>query len=242
MTNNKKRLGSIDEASAMFGGKMRGNQVTSFSHDSLFSVEAIVDDIRFYANKLTTVNVFLPNGTYLTNLLWPGGYIDPDTRNLHGDYIPPLRGQSVLVSFPEGDVYNARISGYIFKAAISDDAELYVKYNTENDLPNDAIVRSHKSGVAQVFTDKKLVHGFKDGGRQEITDESVKTGIAADGEIEEDSQILQDSSGIQLGKGGPSGHKEVAVVGDNYVLTLLGLQPILQAPTRVGPFAQKVKA
>ncbi len=242
MINNSKKLSDLDEASAMFGKRLTGNKVNSISMDAVTSSEAIVDDVRFFANKLATVNVFLPNGTYLTNLLWPGGYIDPETQELHGDYVPPVRGQSVLVDFPEGDSLNARIVGYIFKSSISDEAELYVRYKTKNDLPADAIVRSHRSGVKQVFTDKKVVTGLEDGGRQEITDESIKSGIAEDGEIDEDAQILQESSGIKLGKGGPSGYKEVAVVGDNYVLTLLGLQPILLSTTRVGPFAQKVKA
>lgn len=242
--NSKPLFGSSAETQAMFGSKVNklGTKVRPSTLGAECSIEAVVDEIRFTEDRLSVVSVYLPNGSYLTNIMWPGGYIDPETNELHGDYIPPVQGQKVMVAFADGDIRNPFISGYIFRAALSDEASKYVDYKPNNGLESDSIVRSHRSGGKQHFSKDNIETGFKNGGDQKISKTKIESGIAADGVIGSAGKILQDANGIKLGVGGPTGHKPVAVVEENYVLTALGLQPILPAPNRTGPFDQVVKA
>jgi len=258
--NNTKSFGeSSDEVSAMFGRRTNGFSVNYEDAEAKYNVDGVIDDIRFFSTKLSTVDVILSNGAFLQNVVWPGGYIDPETMELHGDWIPPVRGQKVVVSFVGGDIRDAYISSFQFRAALSDEVANYVDFKTEKGLSEDSIYRSHRSGGRQHFYDNTIETGFVDKAGQKITPDAIETGfedgakqihtkdtlvsgIAAGGTIGDSGKISQSDSGVELGAGGPSGYKPVAVVGDNYVLTLLGLQPILSGPTRVGPFEQKVKA
>lgn len=238
-------MGSQDEASAMFGTSLKKQSFTKVDGRKPggdVSVEAIIDEINYYENRLPTVSVYLPNGTYIPGIPWPGGYIDPTTRKLHGDCIPPVKGQNVVIAFSNGDPRNPYISAYVFKAALSDEMSLYVDYKKDNAIPADSLMRSHKTGGKQHFYDNTIETGYKDGGNQKVTNTKVDTGVAVNGTIDDKTKISQDANGIKMGTGGPDGHKPVAVVGDNYVLTALGLQPILPAPNRTGPLDQTVKA
>ena len=243
-------------------------RVDSSSEGSMFSIDGIVSEVTKYKNRPTVVSVFLPNGSYLTNVAWSGGYIDPETKNLHGDYIPPVIGQKVMIAFSDGDTRSPYVSAILFRGGLSDEADLYVDFPNKAGIEKDSILRSHRTGGKQHFYTDTIETGYengakqtiqkesvvtsvetgfietrvKDGGGQSVTKESVTTGLLDGDSYKPKSQILQDASGITLGAGGPSGAQPVAVVNDNYVLTALGLQAILPAPTRTGPFQQVVKA
>lgn len=262
---NNKKTGSLEEAKAMFGSQNMSMgaggvaRVDSSSEGSMFSIDGIVSEVTKYKNRPTVVSVFLPNGSYLTNVAWSGGYIDPETKNLHGDYIPPVIGQKVMIAFSDGDTRSPYVSAILFRGGLSDEADLYVDFPNKAGIEKDSILRSHRTGGYQHFSKDQIETGYKDavtqtitkefsetkvkdGGGQSITKESVTTGLLDGDSYKAKSQILQDASGITLGAGGPSGAQPVAVVNDNYVLTALGLQAILPAPTRTGPFQQVVKA
>lgn len=260
---NNQKTNSFEEAKAMFGSQnMSGGNsinVDTAQEGAMVSIEAIVTEVVVLRDKLPTINVFLPNGSFLTNVSWSGGYIDPATKNLHGDYIPPVVGQRVMVAFADGDIRNPYVTAIIFRSALSDDADLYVDYASKATIEKDSIMRSHRTGGRQHFHADAIETGYdnaanqkiekekistsvKDGGGQSLTKESVTTGLLDGDTFKTKSKILQDASGITLGAGGPSGAQPVAVVNDNYVLTALGLQPILPAPTRTGLFEQVVKA
>lgn len=260
MRNNRKGIWeSSDETSAMFGRRTNGVTVDHADQEAKYSFDGVIDDIRFFTAKLSTVDVILASGAFIQNVVWPGGYIDPETLELHGDWIPPVRGQKVVVGFVGGDIRDAYIQSFQFRAALSDEVANYIDFKSEKGLSEDSIYRSHRSGGRQHFyhetietgfvdkagqkiTPEEIVTGFETGAMQKHTEEELLSGIADEGDIEPASMISQTADGIELGTGGPAGYKPVAVVGDNYVLTLLGLQPILQGPARVGPFEQKVKA
>lgn len=212
---------------AMYGNKsgfIAPTRTQSRQRGSELSVEGIIDAV-FFTTRMPSVNVKVINGGFYRFLPFPGGTIDPLTGNFHGDFIQPIVGQKVIVSYTNGDISSPYISELIFRTGVGKDAKLYTNFPITSGMAEGDMMRSHKSGGLQIFSKEKIVTRF-----------TVKIDILGNGKIE------QDPSGMNLGKGGIGQvYSPVALVGENFVLTSLGLQPIQSALTRIGPLAVTVK-
>lgn len=229
--------------------KILGQEPEPFEPESVVESEGTVEKIYYTDKDVKAVDIRLVNGGYVKRVPFPSGTIDPDSGNLHGDLIPPVTGQRVMVGFSSGSSFRPFVSALIFRAGYSKDSPLYRDFEMEEG----ELRRSHRSGGYQRFIQGQIETGFKNNevGKVTQSEDEVRIGNGygqsthQSGNISssmKEGRVEQSSSGVILGVGGPSGHKPVAVVEENKVLTLLGLQPILPAPTRVAIFSQKVKA
>lgn len=222
------RLIGSETHRAMHGNKsarLAKPRMLSHQRGTELSISGVVNKV-YFDTKMPSVDVKAENGSQYRFLPFPGGIIDPVTGNLHGDFIQPIEGQKVMISYANGDINIPYISELIFRAGYGNDSKKYKNFPVDYAIKEGDIIRGHKSGGVQLFSDEKIETMFR-----------VKVDLTGEGKIE------QTPSGINLGKGGIGGVKSpVALVNENFVLTSLGLQPIQPAPTRTGPLQVTVKA
>ncbi len=98
-----------------FGSNIKRRQLP-YDKYSTIEREGVVKETYFLPGRLPSVDVELTRGGILKFLPFPGGNIDDVTGFLHGDFIMPVVGQRVMVSFSEGDTNNPYISALIWRA------------------------------------------------------------------------------------------------------------------------------
>jgi len=210
--------------------------------EALVNADGVVEIVRFNGG-LPYVDVRLMKGGYARGLAFPGGAIDPVTGYIHGDFIQPIKGQRVVVSFTMGRDTNAYISGIVFRAGYGHDGKLYTEFQSKHELEEGDVYRSHRSGAYTKLSSNLVENGLLDSESRpyhKIQTDTIESGFSG---VQQDKGKIEQSpdEGISLGIGGPTGHSPVAVVQENMVLTAMGMQPILPATARAGIYEQRVK-
>ena len=181
----------------------------------------------YFTSRMPCCDVKLAKGDFLNFLPFPGGILDEITGFLHGDFIQPLVGQKVIVSFTEGQNENPFISQLMWRPGKSPFSPRYkVEFPTlykEKD-----VIRGHQAGMIQRMTNfptPRIETGFV------LPLDPTGTMGMVQGLGVGPISAAPLNNGLKLSDGGgPTGsYSEVAVAGQNYVLTALGLQPIISA-------------
>lgn len=223
-----------EETKALFGrntGYPKWERERGYDPDSVIPMEGVIEKV-YWKPKMPSCDVQLVQGGILKFLPFPGGTLDEITQQLHGDFILPVKGQRVVISFTHGDTTKPYISELIWRAGDGLFAAQYIAYPLLAPLTNkeDMVARGHKSGAIQKMTSGRIFSGFFD-----LAPHSIVTPQGG-GDILQEATIPNDPLGtVKVGPGGTTGHSDVALVGVNYVITATGLQPIL--PVLIGPGA-----
>ena len=205
------------------GNGFRRKQV---SPGSTINKEGVIDTF-YFLTRMPCCDVNLVAGGQVKFVPFPGGLINEITKFFHGDFISPQPGQKVIVSFSENDPESPYISQLIWRPGTSFTA---IDYKTifQIKFAEGDIIRGHRSGAIQQFTDFPTPKIFT--GYDTLVDPLGSMAISQ-GTLE--GPLF--TPGIKLGDGGFIGqHQPVAVANHNYVATGLGLQPIIDS-LLVGP-------
>ncbi len=143
---------------SMFGNRSRkldGNK-SDYDADSVSGGEGTVDKVIFHG-RMPSVNVRMIDGSYTNNLAFPGGFIDPGTKNLHGIFLQPRKGMKVIIRFTNGNRDSPYISDIVFRCGESKDAQLYRDFVGEYDIQEGDILIGHFSGKSILLSEDAIL-------------------------------------------------------------------------------------